>query len=249
MKIKDFLKQRARREAYAEKQFEIRMRKALLQTIEPMFVAMRSDLNNVEKRIPQLFKPYHIESALKWLYVEWGYTQFLWFANNQPVQKKEDFWKSRLEELFKKFGAKKVTEILGTTLELAKPAIKKALELANEGKSIQEVEKAIREQVMDVGGVVSKGRATTIARTEVISASNQSTFEAVRSAGVKTEKKWITGGMNIRPTHRAAEAQGWIDFNDTFRVGDYNMKHPGDFTGGPEEVINCKCTLIFRVID
>lgn len=253
MILKDFLKQRAKREAWAEKQMEIRMRKAVLLTLEPMFETMRSDLIGLEQRLPHLLKSNHIKNVLYWLYVDWGYSQFLWFANNQPFQKKEDFWKLRLEELFAKFGAEKITEIFGTTLELAKPAIKEALRLADEGKSIDEIQKAIKEQIEGTGGAMSKGRARLIARTEVISASNRSTFEAIRETGVKTEKKWITGGKNIRPTHTAAQNQGWIPYDAYFKVGNHEMQHPGDSDrlgqGNADEVCNCKCTLIFRVID
>lgn len=254
MILKDFLKHRAKREAWAEKQMQIRIRKAILLTLEPMFVTMRSDLTGLEQRLPYLLKSNHIKEVLHWLYVDWGYSQFLWFANNQPFQKKEDFWKLRLEELFIKYGAEEITkEILGTTLKLAKPAIREALKLANEGRSIDVIEKEIRKQVESEGGAISKGRARLIARTEVISASNRSTFEAIRETGIKTEKKWITGGENIRTTHTAAQNQGWIPYDAYFKVGNHEMQHPGDSDrlgqGNADEVCNCKCTLIFRVID
>jgi hypothetical protein len=93
------------------------------------------------------------------------------------------------------------------------------------------------------------GRAKTIARTEVMGASNLATHEAVAASGAKTEHRWVTGGSNIRPSHYAAEAQGWIPFDQPFRVGDYNMMHPHDPSGGAEEVINCKCVEVFRVVD
>jgi hypothetical protein len=240
MKVKDFLKQRAKRESWAEKQMTARMQRALKATIEPIFEIVRTDPKNAEQRVKHTLKPNHIKEALRWLYVDWGYSQFNWFANSTGlIQKKDDFWRYRLQELFDLYGADKVTEIMGTTLDLVIPSIKEAIALSLDGASIDTIEKALRQSVEGVGGVMSKARATMIARTEVISASNQSSYEAVRSSGANVEKKWLTGGRNIRPTHKAAEAQDWIPFDQTFTVGQYQMLHPGASNGGPEEVINC----------
>ncbi len=42
----------------------------------------------------------------------------------------------------------------------------------------------------------------------------------------------------------AAEAQGPIGMAQVFTNG---LKYPGDPDGGPEEVINCRCTLVPEV--
>jgi len=89
------------------------------------------------------------------------------------------------------------------------------------------------------------GRARTIARTEVIGASNKASYEAM--SGEKAEKKWVTGGANVRDSHQMAEAEGWIPMEQEFMS--VNMLHPGDPNGAPEDVINCKCTLIYRIVD
>lgn len=248
MTVAQFLKQKAKRDLYAERQMNIRMKRALMDSLKYVLEEAKLNMNGIDTRLESLIDPEPIREALYWLYVTWGYQNFLWFKKNLPFQSKkaDDFWLQELERLFKVNGAKKVTEILGTTLELAKPIIQDALKMAAEGSSIDAVQKEIKRRLQDVGGAVTDARARMIARTEVIGASNQSTFEAVKSSGVEVEKKWLTGGTNIRPTHKAAEAQGWIDFNDTFKVGSYQMEHPGDPHGGAEEVINCKCVLIFR---
>ena len=248
MTVAQFLKQKAKRDLYAERQMNIRMKLALMDSLKYVLEEAKLNMNGIDTRLESLIDPEPIRDALRWLYVTWGYQNFLWFKKNLPFpsKKADDFWLQELERLFKVQGAAKVTSILGTTLELAQPIIQDALKMAAEGSSIDAVQKEIKRRLQDVGGAVTDARARMIARTEVIGASNQSTFEAVKSSGVEVEKKWLTGGMNIRPTHKAAEAQGWIDFNDTFKVGSHQMSHPGDPHGGAEEVINCKCVLIFR---
>ena len=252
MRAREFVIMQERRNRYAEKMFKAKMSKALAETIEPLFELIRTDLNNANQRIDYILKPDKIEEALKWLYIDYGYRHFKWFSSVFKLKsQKDDFWQQQLAELFDKFGADKVQEIFGTTLELAKPAIKEALRLANEGKSIPEIVKAIKLQIESVGGVVSPGRLTTIARTEVISASNQASYMSVKASGAEVEKKWTTGGLNIRPTHKAAELQGWIGIDEKFQVGAAQMLHPGDpsVKDHPEEVCNCKCILLYRVKD
>lgn len=254
MVVREFLRQRAKRESWAEKQMTKRITDALRKTIEPIYEIVRHDPNNASERVKHALKSNHIKDALHWLYVDWGYSNFLWYANNINLgQKKEDFWKYRLQELFDLYGAEKVTEIMGTTLDLVIPSIKEAIALSLDGASIEKIEQALRESVEATGGAISKARATMIARTEVISASNQSSYEAVRSAGVNVEKKWLTGGRNIRPSHKEAESVGWIPFDQPFtltdKYGTCQMQHPGDPNGTASEIINCKCILIFRVVD
>jgi hypothetical protein len=223
-----------------------------MESLKYVLEEAKLNMNGIDTRLESLIDPEPIREALRWLYVTWGYHNFLWFKKNLPFpsKKADDFWLQELEKLFKANGAKKVTEILGTTLELATPVIKEALKMAAEGSSIDAIQKEIIKNLNGVGGAVSPARARMIARTEVIGASNQSTFEAVKSSGVEIEKKWLTGGMNIRPSHKAAESQGWIDFNEPFKVKSDNgydtMMHPGDPSGSAGNVINCKCVLIFR---
>lgn len=225
------------------------MRVALRKTVEPLYEIVQQDIYSAPARVDIVLKSTYIEQALRWLYVDWAAKQVIWFNRNFELERKNDEWLRRLSEIFGTVGAEKVTEILGTTKTLAKKTIQKALQLANEGKSIDVIQKAIKADIESSGGALSMGRARTIARTEVVGASSMATHEAVAASGANVEHRWITGGSNIRETHLAAEAQGWIPFNEPFRVGDYLMMHPHDPSGGAEEVINCKCAEIFRVVD
>lgn len=245
MKVKDYLKEVNRRNTYAEKMFNARMKRALAESLAEVIEVSKYDILGLEARLSLLFKRKPIEDALKWLYVDWAFKNFKWFKQNIPFGKKDsdDLWLEKLEVLFKVKGAEKVTEIAGTTLELAKPVIKEAIAKANQGLSIDKIQKYIQDGLSDIGGPISAGRARMIARTEVVGASNMSTYESVRSTNVEVEKKWVTGGMNIRHTHKQAEKQGWIPFDEAFKVGNHYMDHPGapskSGVPNPEEVINC----------
>lgn len=258
MTVRQYLQQRERRNALAERQFNVRITRALEQSLK--YVLEESTrLDGLDQRLESLIDDKPIEDALRWLYVDWGYQQFRWFKKNLPVNKKSDEgeWMRRLEELFAQHGAAKVAEITGTTLELARPIIQDALRMAAEGRSIDVIQQEIRNRLFEAGGVVSPGRARTIARTEVVGASNRSTHEAVSSftqeSGTQVEKAWITGGLNIRDTHKAAERQGYIPMDEPFELRNGNggidrMMHPGDPSGSAENVINCKCVLVYRTL-
>lgn len=93
---------------------------------------------------------------------------------------------------------------------------------------------------------VSEARATTIARTEVIAASNAGSFaQAQVLDDPSMTKTWVaTNDPRTRPTHRAADGQA-VPLLSAFIVGGFPLMVPGDPTGPPEEVINCRCTQIY----
>lgn len=247
MKIRTYIQQREKATNYMERVFTVRMLRAFKLSVQPLFDYI--GLMGVNGVSENLINTKPIEQALNWLYVDWGYKYGARFAKNLPVQRK-DFWEDELKRTLAAIAEDKFVEIVNTTKKKAVDAIRRGLTVANEGGSIDKIQKAIKEEVEGANGLMSQGRARMIARTEVISASNTATHEAVRISGAKTEHKWLTGGLNIRDSHTRAEQQGWIPFDQPFRVGNYDMMHPGDSNvDAPEEIINCKCVEIFRVVD
>ena len=246
MKLREFIKAREKRLAIAERQLVRKLLNAFNETLHPIYEAAKTgQLQGLEGNL--VLSDRYIKSALKWIYVDWSVKFGRWFLRNHEI-KQYDYFQQTLESIFDTEAAEMVRPIMGVTLERAKPAIREALKLANEGKAIDDITAAIRAKVTGEGGAMSVGRARTIARTEVISASNQSSYESVKTTGIELEKKWITGGVNIRDTHIAAQGQGWIRRDEKFRVGPYMAEHPGDNSLGVEERANCKCVLIYRTI-
>lgn len=104
---------------------------------------------------------------------------------------------------------------------------------------------------------VSQARALTIARTETIAASNAATLAQVLVLGDPTAKKeWLaTPGIDgtgcdhrTRPSHCAADGQR-VRAGDTFTVGGARLMFPGDPTGPPDQIINCRCSIAVDLDD
>jgi len=92
---------------------------------------------------------------------------------------------------------------------------------------------------------VTMPRATATARTEVVGAHNRASLATVRATGLAVTKEWLaTEDERTRKTHADAEGQV-VQENQEFMVGGFSLDHPGDPTGPPQEVINCRCTLLY----
>lgn len=85
----------------------------------------------------------------------------------------------------------------------------------------------------------SDQRALVIAQTEMGYAFNSGAFELYGQAGIP-QHEWLSAGdADVRDAHLAAEAHGPIPVGETFPNG---LRYPNDPAGGPEEVVNCRCT-------
>jgi len=91
-------------------------------------------------------------------------------------------------------------------------------------------------------------RAVVIARTETLGALNAGRMDAFRAEaaefGIQLEKIWLaTEDSRTRPTHNAADGQR-VPLDTPFVVGGFSLDFPGDPTGPPQEVIQCRCTML-----
>lgn len=93
-----------------------------------------------------------------------------------------------------------------------------------------------------VFGGMTRSRAVTIARTESAGAMNQGEYDVAKDQGVMRSKEWLTQQDDrVRETH--ADIDGTrIDIDDEFDIG---VSYPGDQSGEADEVINCRCTLLY----
>ena len=101
------------------------------------------------------------------------------------------------------------------------------------GESTGDLVKRIRATVTDA----SAGRARTIARTEIVQASNFATTEAHREAGIE-EREWLaTADNEVRDAH--VEVDGQVrGIDEPFEVNGAQAMYPGGF-GVAELDINC----------
>lgn len=103
------------------------------------------------------------------------------------------------------------------------------------------------QRIVDVvGEEYTTWRAARIARTESHTASEIGTREAAVSTGLDMVKEWVAADDDrTRPTH--VEASGQIrEMADPFDVGGVVLMQPGDPSGPPEEIINCRCVALYH---
>jgi len=120
------------------------------------------------------------------------------------------------------------------------------------GASIPDVTKQVQD-LFDATDVQTwKNRARTVARTEVVGAYNGGLYDAfsmVVDAAPDTAwvKRWLaTEDHRTRPDHVKADGQV-VPWGQYFTVGKFQMLYPHDPQGPPEEVINCRCTMLLEV--
>lgn len=129
----------------------------------------------------------------------------------------------------------KTSKVKGVT-QTIKDALNTALaQGTQEGESIEQMAERVK-KVFNA----STSRAKTIARTEVIGASNFGRHEALQQSGF-AEFEWFTAlDERVRTSHkkmhgkRRTAQQGWA-------LAGGIIKYPGDYNGPPEEIINCRC--------
>ena len=98
--------------------------------------------------------------------------------------------------------------------------------------------------VEEVLGDLETWRAERIARTETTAALNLGYEESLRAVGVK-RKMWVTAhDERVRDSHRDMEGV-IVDLDDYFVLpSGARLRFPCDPEGQPEEVINCRCTIV-----
>lgn len=113
-----------------------------------------------------------------------------------------------------------------------------------EGMQNGEEINALAERIQHIFQIADVNRSHTIARTEVIGASNAGSFMTFQTSDVVEKKEWLTArDEKVRPTHQAADGQV-VGINEPFNIGGSALMFPGDPSGPPGEIINCRCTIL-----
>lgn len=91
-------------------------------------------------------------------------------------------------------------------------------------------------------------QAERIARTEILAASNWGSWKGAKETGFNMFKSWLPILDNrVRVTHANMISHPDIPINDTFMVNGAEMLYPGDWNGGVENVISCRCAVKYYV--
>lgn len=138
-----------------------------------------------------------------------------------------------------------ITNVAETTRQDAQRIIKASYA---EGLSIRDTATAIRAGMREA----NTARATLIARTELAGAVNGGSLAATRIVAAATDvvysKKWLVGEGARYPRHETYDGLDGqtVPLDGLFDVGGASLDHPGDPSGPPEEVCNCRCTLVYE---
>lgn len=125
-------------------------------------------------------------------------------------------------------------------LEYNKSQINSAIESAIiEGKSVDEIAEDLQKRLESV----NEASAIRTARTAITSAQNSGRLEGwyeAREKGVNVQKQWIAS-LDDRTRESHANLDHEIqELEDEFSNG---LQYPGDPSGDPSEVYNCRCTM------
>jgi uncharacterized protein with gpF-like domain len=95
-------------------------------------------------------------------------------------------------------------------------------------------------------GVINGMRAEMIARTETHAAMQYGSMEAADATGVVKTKTWVAAvDARTREDHAEMDDQT-VPMDEEFTGAAEGMSFPGDPAGPAEQVINCRCVLIFN---
>lgn len=115
---------------------------------------------------------------------------------------------------------------------------------AGEGLGEREAARRVRGAL---SGRMAVSRARTIARTEIGAAQNAGMIDAAEQLQVRYLKEWISiEDGRTRLSHTLVDGKK-IPREQKFRVGDAELEYPGDPNGPPEEIINCRCTMLLEL--
>jgi len=189
-----------------------------------------------------------IEDAFVSLYTEVGDV----FARNSWAglkklpfieTKQQPNWVERLRNAALVDASARIVEITETTRRQINAIIVAGLE---EGLGVEEIKRRIigTTGLQPLNGTLQV-RARRIARTEIVSASNIGSLEGALSTGLAFDKQWLsTPDDRTRDAHAEADGQT-VDKQAPFLVDGEQLRVPGDPTGSPGNVINCRCTQIY----
>jgi len=190
----------------------------------------RVELKGLEERLSQVLLP-HYRSVIES------------FANRFVFTKQENQWERIIRNYITTQGGAKITRISGTT----RTKINKIISDGQvEGFGVDKIAKNIRTQMSEP---FTRYRSALIARTETHNASSYTNQAVAESYEVPMKKRWVSTNDDRTRSHHSAmngvEVDIEADFDVPYKGVTYKMKHAGDPRGGPANVINCRCVILY----
>lgn len=188
-----------------------------------------------------------VESLLRADYsaaIEWSAGRIM-EAVGKPGKSKaagQDLFERLTFDYMAAWGGEKITEITETT----RAQIMQVVETARgEGLGQAEIAKRIAQRAP----VIARWRSEIIARTETHGASNFAAQGAAEETGLPLQKEWVAvEDDRTRDEHSAINGQT-VGLSESFDVNGDSLAYPGDPSGQPANVINCRCASVHIVDD
>jgi len=206
---------------------------------------------SLKQRIPYLMKPGIIRGYVTDIWVKSGslFAVDTIRRIHKVLQKQEediDFWEDFFRRYVNERSLLKTGAIMDTQTQIVNNLIDEILEEGYQnGLGIPEIQRQMRDRLIEGLTSINKYQAERIARTEVIGASNTGSFEGAKETGVALGKEWMTSGLpGIRQSHLYYEFLGVVDMDYEYNTG---LQYPGDPNGEAEEIINCRCSPGYNV--
>lgn len=174
-------------------------------------------------------------------------------GSKKSLSDEDKLYMARMRDYVVQNCGKKIKWITGTTDKRFREIVRREVTLGlEEGKAIDKIAASISSSLNFENGY----RSIRIARTETLGASNAGSLNGAMQTGLSLEKGWMTARReNVRNSHKKMNGV-FVDLNAMFSVpifdgevftGDNeNMQHPGDTNGSGSNIINCRCTLVYR---
>jgi hypothetical protein len=226
--------------------------RVLIATQQPVIdMVMNIDPRDLKARVSGLMKPDLINHYVSDIWIKTG----AMFAVDtmkriERISRKQDdnidFWEDYYRRYTRERSAMKAKEILDGQTGIINQIIDRNIEEGQlGGLGIPDIQRYLRTDLQDSLTEMNRYQAERIARTEVIGASNTGSFDSAQASGLDMKKAWLTSGLpNIRQSHLDYEAMGDVDMDYNYAPG---LQYAGDPEGSPDEIINCRCTIVYNV--
>jgi SPP1 gp7 family putative phage head morphogenesis protein len=200
-------------------------------------IALQLEMQRARIKVSDIFNPEEWASLFRIRVEPVRETSFINIAQETlaSLESGDFIFTEQMRDVLRRQGAELVTHVNKTT----ERKLRRILEAGTaSGASIDQISKRIRSEMV---GNIGRARARTIARTEVLKASQTAQVESFRQAGVD-RKQWNHSqdpeNPNHRPEHLAIDGQ-IRSTKEAFNVAGEPMMAPG--LGSAENSINCRC--------
>jgi len=200
-----------------------------------------SDLSTnsvVMQDVPRLEKLF--ASHYRTVMIEFGNRILSGLKAHKPTAHKDvnDAFMTRVNDFIRVYALDRATSISGTTIDQLRSIISAG---TLEGLANREIARNITERIPTIANY----RSNTIARTETHSASGYASEMAATETGLSLKKEWVAF-IDGREREAHAEANGQVVARDEdFTVGGEQLSYAGDPSGSAENIINCRCTVLY----